>query len=312
MRGNITRRGNRSWRIKYDVERVAGRRQIRYVTVRGTRRDAERELARILHDVSTGTHVDPIDLTVEQWLHRWLDQQKVGNQTAEDYRFCVARLIKAIGGIRLQKLRPIHLHEMRLTKANGDPLGAITERNTRRVLRTALRSAFELELISRDVGSYRRPAVAEVTEVHILGPEEITAVLATLRGSDLFALVNLALATGMRRGELLALRWIDIEGDRVRIERSLERVRGGYNFKSPKTRSGRRTISIPSEAVDVLSDHRRHQLELRMKLGMGKPDPEALVFCRYDGRHLDPRLAQCCRRAVEVPCSAPHSCKRTY
>jgi integrase len=289
MRGSITRRGKRSWRLKYDVERIAGRRQTRYLTVRGTRREAEAELTRVLHEVATGTHVDPTDLTVEQWLHRWLDQQNVGEQTAETYRFAVARLVRSVGNIKLQKLRPAHIHEMKLTRADGKPLGVVTAKNTRRILKAALRTAVEIEIIHRNVASYGKPLAAEEGEVHILGPQDITTALEALRGSDLYALVNLALATGMRRGELLALRWIDVDGDLVRVERSLERMRrGGYRFKAPKTRAGRRAISIPRSTVEVLQEHRRHQLEIRMQLGMGKPDVGALVFCRYDGHHLVP------------------------
>jgi integrase len=75
----------------------------------------------------------------------------------------------------------------------------------------------------------------------------------------------------------------------VKVERSLEQTtRHGYRFKAPKTRAGRREIPIPAETVEVLRQHRRQQLELRMSLGMGKLDPEALVFGRLDGRPLPP------------------------
>ena len=93
----------------------------------------------------------------------------------------------------------------------------------------------------------------------------------------------------MRRGELLALRWqdVDVKAAMVRVERNLERtVKLGYRFKAPKTKHGRRTISLPPTAVVDLRDHRKQQLELRMQLGMGKPDADALVFCRHDGSNL--------------------------
>jgi integrase len=95
----------------------------------------------------------------------------------------------------------------------------------------------------------------------------------------------------MRRGELLALRWQDVNfaGATVRVERTVEKtVKLGYRFKSPKTKHGRRIISLPPTAVVDLREHRKQQLELRMALGMGKPDPDALVFCRHDGGNLVP------------------------
>ena len=92
------------------------------------------------------------------------------------------------------------------------------------------------------------------------------------------SIASLALATGMRRGELLALRWQDVNLDEasLKVERSLEQTKGGLRFKSPKTRHSRRTISLPPSAVAMLRDHRKSQLELRMQLGRGKHEPDAL------------------------------------
>jgi integrase len=122
-------------------------------------------------------------------------------------------------------------------------------------------------------------------------PAEITATLAALVDTDLYPIVAMALATGMRRGELLSLRWVDVDldGAAIHVERSLEVTKShGYRFKSPKTRAGLRTISIPENTVDMLREHRRKVLEFRMAIGAGKLEPDALVFCRIDGRPLPP------------------------
>jgi integrase len=291
MRGNITRRGRRSWRLKFDVERVDGRRQCRYITVKGTRKDAEAELARVMHEVNTGTAVDPSKITVAEWLDKWLSGKKLSPKSAETYAVHVARLAAAIGNIVLQKLRPVHIHDMHLLKRDGSPVATRTAQNTRRVLKAALQAAVDIELVSRNVGASGKAPTAEDDEVVILGPGEITAVLEALRESDLYQIVELALATGMRRGELLALRWedVDLDGETVRVERSLEFTKKhGYRFKVPKTKNSRRAISIPPSTVEMLRDHRRQQFELRMALGMGKPPEDHLVFCRYDGRPLPP------------------------
>ena len=291
MRGSVTRRGKRSWRLKYDVERIAGARQIRYVTVKGTRKDAEAELARLVNAVNAGTHVDPSNITVGEWLEKWLAKQKLSPGSHETATFAVQRLVAELGHIKLQKLRPAHVADMKLLKRDGTPLAANTARQTRRILKAALNHAVEIELVHRNVAALGKRVAAEDTEVEILGAEEITAALEALRGSYLFPIVSLAISTGMRRGELLALRWQDVSftGATVRVERNLERtVKLGYRFKAPKTKHGRRTISLPPTAVADLREHRKHQLELRMQLGMGKPDADALVFCRHDGNNLVP------------------------
>src|SRR5262245_21156608 len=292
MRGSISKRGKRSWRLKFDVERgTDGKRRIRYVTVRGTRKDAEAELARLVHEVNIGTHVDPSKISVGEWLQTWLAAQRLSPASHETCTFAVQRLDAELGCIKLQKLRPAHVHDMKLVKRDGAPLSTSTARQTRRILKAALQSAVDIELIARNVGAIGKRVAAEDDEVCILGPEEITAVLEALRGEYLCPIVSLALATGMRRGELLALRWgdVDFDGATVRVERSLEKtVKLGYRFKAPKTKHGRRTISLPPSSIAVLREHRKQQLELRMQLGMGKLDSDALVFCRHDGSNLVP------------------------
>ena len=128
---------------------------------------------------------------------------------------------------------------------------------------------------------------ALVKEAH-----EKIAVLDALKNSRLYPIASLALATGMRRGELLALRWrnVDLDLAMLKVEHSLEQTKAGLRFKSPKSTHGRRSISLPSSAVTLLNKHRREQLELRMALGMGKPDADALVFCNHHGEPISPNL----------------------
>ena len=100
----------------------------------------------------------------------------------------------------------------------------------------------------------------------------------------------MAIGTGMRRGEALALRWCDVDLDAavVRVERSLEESVQGLRFKAPKTRKGRRTIPLPATVITTLRAHRAKQLELRLALGQGKMPNDALVFCTLEGNPLSP------------------------
>lgn len=118
----------------------------------------------------------------------------------------------------------------------------------------------------------------------------VKVVLERLRGRSIFLLVALAVATGMRRGELCALRWkdVDFEAGKLQVERSLEQTKNGTRFKSPKTRHGRRRISLPAYMVSELRSHWRTLQEQRLALGLGKDDQEALVFRRPDGSPLLP------------------------
>ncbi len=299
MRGNITRRGRSSWRLKFDTgtDALTGKRQTRYVTVRGKRRDAEQELARLLNEAHNGTLIEPSKVTVAESLRAWLDvAQGLSPKTAERYRqLAEQQIIPYLGPVVLQKLRPAHVQDWhgkiaREGGKEGRPLSARTVGHAHRVLHKALQRAVANETLPRNVASLIAPPKVEAQEIEILSAEEMVDVLAKLDGHALYHIATLALATGMRRGELLALRWedLDLEGATVTIKRSLEETRAGLRFKAPKTEHGRRTISLPPSSVDALRAHRRHQLELRIALGQGRPESSALVFSTVEGGPLSP------------------------
>jgi integrase len=126
-----------------------------------------------------------------------------------------------------------------------------------------------------------RPPKIIAEPMHILTPEQVSTLPARLAGRRIWAPAVTSLFTGMRRGELLALRWHDIDLDRkeIKVHAALEQtVEHGTRFKGPKTASGKRTIALPDIVVDTLRDHRRQQLEQRLALGLGKAPAEALVF----------------------------------
>ena len=117
-----------------------------------------------------------------------------------------------------------------------------------------------------------------------------------MRDTVIYPQVLVLLATGMRRGELMGLQWgdLDLEAGKVRIERAIEKTKArGLRLKPPKTKHGRRTITLPAGAVAVLRQHRKAQLELRLALGIGRLPDDAFVFGDIDGKPRDPdRITQ--------------------
>jgi integrase len=155
----------------------------------------------------------------------------------------------------------------------------------------ALGKAFEDEKVSRNVASGRKLPKAEQPDIQILQEGQIAPMLNALGGHWLLPIAIIAVGTGMRQGEIMALRWSDIDLDKgnMRVERSLEETRAaGLRFKSPKTKNGVRTISLPSSVVQALNAHRKQQLEIRLALGLGKPDKAALAFCNHEGVAIAP------------------------
>ena len=132
-------------------------------------------------------------------------------------------------------------------------------------------SAGAIGTLARNVATFHAPPKVEQAEIEILSPEQIAEVLTKLEGHALYPIVALALATGMRRGELLALQWGDIDqySATLGVERSVEETKAGLRVKSPKTKRGRRNVTLPPEAVAMLRAHKAKRLELRLVLGSG-------------------------------------------
>ena len=112
--------------------------------------------------------------------------------------------------------------------------------------------------------------------------------MAGLVGHPLHPIAQLALATGARRGELLALQWGDVDFDRnvLRIERAVEETKAGLRIKPPKSRRGKRAVGVPADAIAMLREHRKRQIETRLLIGQGGA-PE-LVFSNIEGELLSP------------------------
>ena len=124
-----------------------------------------------------------------------------------------------------------------------------------------------------------------------------------LRGTPLYPIVVVALYSGLRRGELLALRWQDIDFDAGHLlEQALEETtRAGLVFKAPKSRHGRGTVTLPPSTIAVLREHWKKQQEQRLMLGLGKAPANALVFANFDGAAYSPNLlSKQWRRAMKA------------
>jgi len=286
MQGTIIRRGKASWRLKFDAgprDPVTGKRKMLFITVRGKREDAEKELRRRLTAIDKGMYVDPSALTVAQHLDTWLDEtcpRTVAPKALERYRGLVRnQVVPHLGHVKLQKLRPADVDAW-LNTLGKSGLSVRSIRHAHAVLRTALAHAAAIELLDRNVASIIKPPKLERKEVEILTADEIADSLTKLEGHSLYPIVALAIGTGARRGEIAALKWSDVnlDGATLRVERSLEQTAAGLRVKAPKTAAGRRTISLPAFVVTALREHRRKVLELHLACGLGKLPADAPVF----------------------------------
>lgn len=304
MRGNITRRGKSSWRLKFDLGRdpVTGERKTQFMTVRGTRKDAETKLTELLSSVDKDSFVAPNRLTVAELVRdrvkQWEGAGDIGAKTAERYRELIEnQIVPFVGAKLVQKLKPIDIETWHTTLKIGgrkDGKGGVSSRtvgHAHRVLSKALREAARHDLVLKNVASEEGAPRVEDEEMIILTPEQVSTLPAKLAGRPIYSRAIVALFTGVRRGELLALRWgnVDLDGKVMRIREAIEETRAGLRFKKPKSKAGRRDITLPEIVIDTLRAHRRQQLEQRLAMGLGKPQEGDLVFPTLDGGPMSPR-----------------------
>ena len=218
MSGHIRRRGERSWELKFDAGRDHTGRRIRYVSFKGTRRNAEIELARLIAANAAGGGVDPTKATVAQFIARW-DRDwaslHVSPKTLERYRQLLRLyVVPHLGSLRIQKLRPVHLQELyaHLLRKGGyeeRPLAAGSVSYVHRVMHRMLGHAATWGVVATNVAALVSPPKTPEGEISILTEEQIGTVLRHLDGQSLRPIVSFLLGTGARRGEALALRWKD-------------------------------------------------------------------------------------------------------
>jgi integrase len=324
-RGTIRRRGKRSWEVKFDVPSSDGTRKTRYVTVKGLRQDAQRELTRLLGQNDAGSLPAVDTRTIAEHLRSWLDgPNDLSRKTLERYRELAERqIVPHLGAYRLQRLSVQAVRDWQAEVAKPDDKGralsARTIGHAHRVLHRALALAVENEVLSRNVASVVGPPKTTARDIAILTADEVALVLEKLRGHPLGPIVTVAITTGLRRGEILALQLgdVDLEAATLRVERSLEETKEGLRFKPPKSAAGRRVVALPADTVAVLRDVRRKLLEARMALGLGKPDGTTLLFGNpWDGSPRKPsNLTTAWRwacKALDLPRISFHSLRHCH
>ncbi len=195
-----------------------------------------------------------------------------------------------MGGYELSKLRPLHIqgfYTSAVTSGRKDGKGGLSAQTVlhfHRLIHRALGQAVRWQLLARNPAEAVEPPRPQRTEMRALEDAQIALLLKSLEGSRLHAPVLLAVSTGLRRGELLGLRWSDVDLERgcLTVNRSVEQTKQSLRFKIPKTERSRRMVALPSFTVDMLRAHKREQTEARLKLGPAYQNDD-LILPREDG-----------------------------
>lgn len=300
--GSIRQRKDGSWEARYTIGRDSDGKQIQKSIYGKTRPQVAKKLTKALNDINLGIYVEPSKITVSSWLDTWLEEYKkpsIKPKTYESYEVLVRKHIKPnLGNILLRDLRPEQVQKLYNDKAK--------EYSPRQaelihvVLHSALDQAIENDLIIKNATNATKRPKRVKKEPRVLTPEEQEILIKAMKGDRLEAAFIVALFTGLRRGEILGLKWQDIslKDKTLRVARTLCRIKDfeaketeaktKLEFGPVKTAKGNRGIPLLDGVVAILKAHKKRQAAEKLRLGEGYKDND-LVFCNEFGKPLDPR-----------------------
>jgi integrase len=269
----------------------------RYVSAK-TKTEARRVLRQAMADADRGLIFDADNLKVEEYLDRWLSdsvRNTVKATTFERYEQLTRLHLKpALGWVKLKTLTPAHVRSLYREKLEAG-LSPRTVRYIHTTLHKALKQAVMDGLIPRNVTEAVKPPQPTREEMHPLTPEQAKVLLQTAHetGDRLEALYVLAIHTGLRQGELLGLKWddVDLEDGSLQVRRTLAITKSGPVFSFPKTAGSRRSVKLTSKATEALKSHLERQLAEIDRVGsLWSPgDADGLIFASETGEPLDRR-----------------------
>jgi integrase len=290
--GSVYRRPDGHWAGMLDLGWIDGKRRRRTVSGR-TRAEVVDKLDELRRQKKRGTDLAARPRTVEQWMNEWVNEIKAhdgthGSTLARYGQVSRVHIVPSLGRKRLDRLTPAEVQSFVNRLANKVAASSVVKIHG--VLRAALSDAERLDLVPRNVAKSVRPPRLGRVERPTLTPTEAKKLLHEVEGHRHEGVVVIALALGMRRGEILGLRWedVDLEERTIRIRRALQRVNGELVMVEPKTHRSRRALPLPAMVVPALERQRERQEADHAAAGPAWQD-HGLIFASAIGTPMEPR-----------------------
>jgi len=296
--GTIYKRNDGSWTAQVSIGRDPATGKLKRRTFYGkTRKEVQEKLDTVKAEVKTGTYIEQNKVTFGDWITRWLElyvKPTVKMSTFSKYRINVdTHAIPKLGEFELQRLTTDQIQEFynNLAKTHSSSVLAILHHVVSGALKATVKHKF---ILNNPAENTVRPTV-NYKEVIPLSPAEVKKYLEAARSERLYAAFFLDFYSGLRRGELLALHWsdIDLTSGVLTVRQSLNRVEN-YDkktqlvFSEPKTASGKREIPLLPFVVQELKAHKARQAREKLLVGQEYQD-NGLVFATAEGRPIEPR-----------------------
>jgi len=298
--GTIYKRKDGKWCGQLTIGTTPEGKQKRKSFYGDTRKEVARKMTEMKHKLFTGTYIEQTNMKLGNWLKKWVKGRKssLAYSTYRNYEMMIRNhLIPTLGRTKLKELNARQVQELlnyklEHGKVNGEGgLSASSVKYIYTTLHAALEQAVKERLIPNNICvAVEVPKKQEETKLHTWNNKQVMQFLNHAKDFRFYEVFFLALNTGMRKGELLGLKWQDINfsKNKIEVKRQLTRTDEGLIFKKVKTKSGNRTIPVTDEVAKFLKSHKIRQSEQRLALGDGYNQND-LIACNGIGNALDGR-----------------------
>lgn len=300
MRGSIRKRGE-NWSVIIEMPKdiVSGKRKQKWFTVIGNKKDAEKFLTEKLRELDTGMLIDTTKMKFSEYLDYWKEKTFCNLEitTKEGYIQKIEKHIKPyLGNIYLENLKPLHLqnfYDDKLKSGKLDGKGGLSARTVlalHRIIYSSLEQAVKWQLVIRNVAQAVEPPKAKKYQAKYLTDKQTEELIENSKNTEIYIPIMLAIYTGARRGEILGLKWqnVDLKKGIIKIVDNLCATKNGLIIKQPKTNNGIRTIAISNNLIKILKKHKIKQMENKIKLGEYYKENN-MVCCYEDGHPFNPK-----------------------
>lgn len=282
--GSVRQRKDGTWEARYTIGKDASGRQKQKSVYGKTRKEVSEKLAKALNEINTGTFIEEHKITLYEWLSEWIILYKKNNirkSTFETHSNTISKHIKDtdLGNTVLSKLKSIHFQKLYVSKLN-DGLSPSTIKRMHVILKNALKQAVNTNILTKNPLDNVSPPAQIQPEIKVMSIDEQKQFIEALDDEYYRLAFLLTIHTGLRLGELLALRWKDIDFDKkiLTVRCSVRRVSGELLIQEPKSKNSRRNIPLLKNILAELTT-----------LKGSNNDPNGIVFTNPYGFITEPR-----------------------
>ena len=297
--GSIRQRRPKIWQITIELPKdpITGKRNRKYRTVEGTKKEAERAMHEFITELEKGIYVANSNISITEWVHTWLEVYIIPNvspTTLSRYQGMIKRYIDpVIGNIPVQQLNTLAVQSwvngLKISPSSGKEMSAATIKHAYHVLKGAMDKAVLAGIIYRSPCTGIMLPKGQKKQAVIYDEKQIRQLLDAASGTEMELVIDMELCLGLRRGELLGLEWDDIdwEHNQVKIIRNRVVVDGKSVVKEPKTATSVRTLDVPVPLMQKLRKHKMQRLSNKLRLGQAYTATNYIIV-HPDGKPIYP------------------------